>query len=70
MLLGASQVTESSRIGLPMQETQGMGVYSWLGKIFGVGNGTLHQCTCLENPMDRGVWQDTVHMVTEEKDTI
>ena len=29
--------------------------------MFGVGNGNLLQCSCLENPMDRGAWQATVH---------
>ena len=30
----------------------------------GEGNGNLHQYSCLENPMDRGTWQATVHVVT------
>ena len=25
---------------------------------------SLVQCSCLENPMDRGVWQATVHSVS------
>ena len=29
----------------------------------GVGNGTPLQYSCLENPMDRGVWWATVHRV-------
>ena len=29
------------------------------------GNSNLPQCSCLGNPMDRGVWQATVHGVTE-----
>ena len=32
--------------------------YQW-----GEGNGTLLQYSCLENPMDRGAWQVTVHGV-------
>ena len=31
----------------------------------GEGNGNPLQCSCLENPMDRGVWWATVHVVTE-----
>ena len=27
------------------------------------------QYSCLENPMDRGAWQATVHGVTKESDT-
>ena len=29
----------------------------------GEGNGNLLQYSCLENPMDRGAWQATVHGV-------
>ena len=28
------------------------------------GHGTPLQCSCLENPMDRGVWRSVVHRVT------
>ena len=31
----------------------------------GGGNGNPLQYSCLENPMDRGVWQATVHGATE-----
>ena len=33
------------------------------GRSPGVGNGNPLQCSCLENSMDRGDWQDTVHEV-------
>ena len=36
-----------------------------LATVFGEGNGTPLQYCCLENPMDRGVWQATVHGATE-----
>ena len=36
----------------------------WAGKIPGEGNGNPLQYSCLENPMDRGAWQATVHRVT------
>ena len=32
-----------------------------LARSLGVGNGKLLQYSCLENPMDRGTWQATVH---------
>ena len=35
----------------------------WVGKIPGEGNGNPLQYSCLENPMDRGTWQATVHGV-------
>ena len=31
----------------------------------GEGNGNPLQCSCLENPMDRGAWRGAVHAVTE-----
>ena len=34
------------------------------GRSPGEGNGNPPQYCCLENPMDRGVWQATVHGVT------
>ena len=33
------------------------------GRSPGRGNGNPLQCSCLENAMDRGVWQATVHRV-------
>ena len=36
-----------------------------LGRSPAVGNGNPFQNSCLENSMDRGVWQATVHGVTE-----
>ena len=35
------------------------------GRSTGEGNGNLLQYSCLENPMDRGAWQATVHGVTK-----
>ena len=35
-----------------------------LGRSPGRGLGYLLQYSCLENPMDRGAWQATVHGVT------
>ena len=35
------------------------------GRSLGRGNGNPFQYCCLENPMDRGVWQATDHPVTE-----
>jgi len=39
-----------------------------LGRYPGEGNGNPLQYSCLENPMDRGVWWDTVLGVTKESD--
>ena len=39
------------------------------GRSPGGGDGNPLQYSCLENPMDRGVWQATVRGVAEESDT-
>ena len=36
-----------------------------LGRSPGEGNGNLLQYSCLENSVDRGAWQATVHGVAE-----
>ena len=38
-----------------------------LGRSPGKGNGSAHQYSCPENPMDRGAWQATVHRVTKSR---
>ena len=35
------------------------------GRSPGEGHGNLLQCSCLENPMDRGAWEGTVHGVAK-----
>ena len=40
------------------------------GRSPGVGNAQPLQCSCLENPMDRGAWWATVHGVAKESDMI
>ena len=37
------------------------------GRSPGEGNGNPLQCSCLENPMDRGAWCDTVRGVTKSR---
>ena len=38
-----------------------------LGRSPGGGNGSSLQYSCLENLMDRGAWQHTVHRVTKSQ---
>ena len=38
------------------------------GRSYGGGHGNPLQYSCLENPMDRGAWQSTVHRVAKESD--
>ena len=42
-----------------------MGSISGSGRSPGVANGNPPQHSCLENPMDREVWQATVHGVAK-----
>ena len=37
------------------------------GRSPGVGNSYPLQCSCLENSMDRGAWQSTVHGVAKSQ---
>ena len=36
-----------------------------LGRSSGEGNGNPLWCSCLGNPMDRGVWRATIHGVAK-----
>ena len=40
------------------------------GRYLGEGNGYPLQCSCLENPMDRGSWQTVVPRVATTEETI
>ena len=42
-----------------------LGLISGSGRSPGEGNGNPLQYSCLENPMDGGAWQATVHEVAE-----
>ena len=44
------------------------GLIPELGRFPGEGNGNPPQYSCLENPMDRGAWQATLHGVAKELD--
>ena len=37
------------------------------GRSPGEGDGNPLQCSCLENPMDRGAWQAIVHRVAKSR---
>ena len=47
----------------PPANAGAMGLIPGLGKSPGEGNGNPLQYSCLENSMDRGAWQATVHGV-------
>ena len=43
------------------------GLIPGLGRSPGGGNSNLLQYSCLENPMDKGAWRDTVHGVAKSQ---
>ena len=52
----------------PLANTGVMGLIPQSGRCPGERNGNPLQYSCLENPMDRGGWQATVHRVIKESD--
>ena len=53
----------------PLASTGDLNSIPRLGRAPGEGNGNPLQYSCLENPMNRGVWWATVHGVTKKGDT-
>ena len=49
------------------EDSRDVGSIPGLGRSPGVGNGNSVQYSCLENSMDRGRWQATVHGVTKSQ---
>ena len=45
--------------------TENLALIPGSGRSCGEGNGKPLQLSCLENPIDRGAWQTTVHEVAE-----
>ena len=58
---GGSDGKESAR------SARYLGLIPGLGRSLGGGNGNPLQYSCLENPMDRGVWQATVNGVAKSR---
>ena len=48
-------------------DTEDTGSIPELGRFPEVGNGNPLQCSCLENPMERGAWWATVYGVTKSQ---
>ena len=49
------------------EDMRDMDLIPGLGRSPGGGHGNPLQYSCLENPMDRGAWQATVHRVSESQ---
>ena len=45
--------------------TGGLGSIPGLGRSFGGGHSNPLQYSCLENPLDKGTWRATVHVVVK-----
>ena len=58
---GGSDGNESGRSAIAL------GLIPGLGRSPGEGNGNPLQYSSLENPMDRGAWQATVHGVSKSQ---
>ena len=62
-------ISNSSNMGFPggsdgkesVRSVGDVGLIPGLGRSPGGGHGNPLQYACLENPMDRGAWQATVH---------
>ena len=48
-------------------DAKDMGSIPGLGRFPGNGNGNPLQHACLENSLDRGAWQATIHGVTKSQ---
>ena len=48
-------------------DSKDMRLISRLGRFPGERNGYASQCSCLENPMDRGAWWATIHGVAKSR---
>ena len=62
-----SHVPSLLRVQDPQHSLRGPHQRPWVGKIPGGGHDNPSQYSCLENPMDRGPWQATVHRVTQSQ---
>ena len=51
----------------PPANTGDVGLIPGLGRSPSEGHGHSLQYSCLENPMDRGAWQATVHRVAKSQ---
>ena len=57
----------ASRVKNPLAKAGDAGLIPRSGRSPGEGNGYPLQYSCLENSMDRGAWQATVHGVTKNQ---
>ena len=66
-VLGLSLLKHHENCKLSACNAGDLGLIPGLERSPGEGNGTPLQYSCLENPMDGGAWQATVHGVAESR---
>ena len=68
-VLGGSKITEDGDCSHEIKRGLLLGrkVMTNLDTIFGEGNGTPLQCSCLENPRDEGTWWAAVYGVAQSR---
>ena len=67
LLLKNYSFSDGATVKNPPGYARDVGSIPGLGRSPGVGNDNPLQYSCLENSMDRGVWQGTVHGVTKSQ---
>ena len=61
-------VLDASVVKNPPANARDLSLIPGSGRSPGEGNGYALQYSCLGNPMDRGAWWATVHVVAKELD--
>ena len=49
------------------RDMRDLGLIPGSGRVTGGGHGSPLQYSCLENPMDKGAWQATVHRAAQSQ---
>ena len=57
----------AQRVESPPANTGDAGLIPEMGRSPGGGHGNPLQCSCMENPLDRGAWQATVCLIAESQ---
>ena len=60
-------IVQGTLKSLPQHHYSRASILRYSAFFIGEGNGSPFQYSCLENPMDRGAWQATVHGVTKSQ---
>ena len=69
MSIAESRFPGGSVVKNPPANAGEVGLIPWSGRFPEEGNSNPPQYSCLENPMNRGVWPATIHGITKESNT-